>query len=154
MIKILIDGDACPVVATTEKIASEKNLECHIYCDTSRIIESDYSSIHIVDKGADATDFAIIRACGKNDIVITNDSGLAAMILSKKGIPITSYGMEYTDQNIMSFLNRRFMRQDAKRRTKRSRVSGCNLGTEKRKPKDYQTTLKYAISKAERKQRL
>lgn len=150
MIKILIDGDACPVVAVTEKIASEKNLECHIYCDTSRIIESDYSRIHIVDKGADATDFAIIKACGKNDIVITNDSGLAAMILTKKGIPLTSYGMEYTDKNIMSFLNRRFMRQDARRRTKRNRISGSNLDSKANKPKDYRSALKHAILKAER----
>ena len=149
MIKILIDGDSCPVINITEKIASEKQLECHVYCDTSRIIQSDYSNVHIVDKGFNSADFAIVSNCTKNDIVITNDSGLAAMILSMNGFVMTTYGMEYTKENIMYFLNNRYFRQNIKRKTNCKKISGI-LPKNKIKTMDSKDTLKYIISKAER----
>lgn len=125
--RIFIDGDACNVTKIIEEIASKNGIECHIYCNTTQQLESDYSEIHIVDKSPDSVDFAIINACTEKDIVITNDSGLAAIVLSKKGIALNTHGLQYTNKNIMSFLNRRYIRRDAKRKTKRDQVSGFKL---------------------------
>ena len=68
--RILIDGDACRVITATEGIAAEFNIECHIYCDTKHMIESEYSEIHVMDQGADSTDFAILNRCGKHPLSI------------------------------------------------------------------------------------
>lgn len=125
--RILIDGDACSVIDVAEKIAAENGIECHIYCDTSHIIRSDYSELHIIDSSPDAVDFAIINSCRSGDIVITNDSGLAAMALIKNCSILNCKGIIYNDKNIMSFLNRRYMRQDAKRKTKRDKISGVSV---------------------------
>ena len=122
--KILIDGDSCNVIACTEKIAKKNNIVCHIYCDTSRLLESEYSEIHIVDKGKDSADFAILNKCGKHDVVITNDSGLAAMVLAKQGYAINSHGFEYTKRNIDTYLNRRYLRSVSSRKSNKSQITG------------------------------
>ena len=122
--KMFIDGDSCCAIKTAEAIASKNNIECHIYCDSSHIIKSDYSEVHIIQKGANAVDFAIVNVLNKGDVIITNDAGLAALALAKKGFAVNTFGMEYTNRNIMSFLNRRYIYKDAKRKCKRDQVHG------------------------------
>ena len=113
--KILIDGDACSKIILIEKIAKQKNIPCHIYCDASRNLYSDYSEVHIVDIGFNSADMAIINHCKKGDIVITNDTGLAAMILAKSAYAINNHGMEFTDDNIAQLLIRRHICTSSKR---------------------------------------
>lgn len=146
---ILIDGDACNVIQITEKLAKEKSIPCHIYCDTQRILESTYSEIHIVDRGRDSADFAIVNKCGHNDIVITNDSGLAAMVLAKNGIAINTKGFEYTKRNIMSYLTSRHIRNYESRRNNRNQIKG--IDNNKHKPRnDYSKILRKVICRTER----
>lgn len=143
--KIMIDGDACNVITLTEKIARAVNIPCHIYCDSSRIIESQYSEIHIVGTAHDATDFAIINKCDNNDIVITNDSGLAAMVLAKNGYAIKSNGVEFNKSNINQFLNRRYVNSRARR--KRNNVKGwLYSGCSSVPHKSYTDTLSHRLN--------
>lgn len=144
---ILIDGDACSVITKTEQLAKKYNIPCHIYCDTHRILDSNYSEIHIVDHGRDSADFAIVNKCGKNDIVITNDSGLAAMVLAKQSIAINSKGFEYTKQNILSLLTSRHIRSHEVRKTNRNQVKTMRTNIPHN---SYTTTLKDAICRTER----
>ena len=81
--KILIDADGCPVVKQTIEI------EVIVFCDTSHIINSDYAKTVTVSKGADSVDFALVNQVSRGDIVVTQDYGLSAMVLSKGGKPIT-----------------------------------------------------------------
>lgn len=117
--KILIDGDACPKIPTIERIARQKCIPCHIYCDASRYIDSDYSEIHVVDIGSNSADMAIIKYCMNNDIVITNDTSLAAMALARNSFVLNSRGMEYTKENIMSLLTEKYIRQARTRKSGR-----------------------------------
>ena len=113
--KILIDGDACSKIVMIEKIAKQKHIPCRIYCDASRDIYSDYSEVHIVDIGFNSADMAIIKHCKKGDIVVTNDTGLAAIILAKSAYVINNHGMEFTDDNITQMLMRRHICINGKR---------------------------------------
>lgn len=126
--KILIDGDSCCVISSTEKIARQYDIPCHIYCDTKHALDSSYSEIHIVSSGKDSADFAIVNKCDRNDIVITNDGGLAAMVLAKNGFALNSSGVEYTKTNILSYLNKRYVRSSEQRRTRRDKVKGSLYG--------------------------
>lgn len=140
--KIIIDGDGCAVIKATESIAIKNGIECHIYCDATRLLYSDYSSIHVVTKGLDSADFAIVNNVEKGDVVITNDAGLAALILAKKGFALNSSGIEYTDRNIMSFLNRRYIYKDAKRKSKnRDNIHGHNTLCKQENHPAYKTQL-------------
>ena len=69
--KVLIDGDGCPVIAETERAAALYGLEVLIFCDTSHLISSRTSRVILVDQGRDAADWAIISAVKKGDLVIT-----------------------------------------------------------------------------------
>lgn len=138
--KILIDGDSCRVLNITERVAKQYDVPCHIYCNTTCSVNTNISSVHIVDCDRDAADFAIVNACCENDIVITNDSGLAAMVLAKNGIALNASGAEYTNQNIMQYLNRRYTRQTARRKSNRKQVKGCIYENDKT-PINYKATL-------------
>ncbi len=122
--QIIIDGDACNVIAPTERIAQKYNIPCHIYCDTKHLLESSYSQIHIVETRNDSADFAILNKCGRQDIVITNDSGLAAMVLAKNAYAINSKGFAYDDSNIMLYLNNRHLRKRTIQKTHKLQVKG------------------------------
>ena len=101
---VVIDADGCPVVKNTITICKEKSIEVIAVCDTSHRIENEYAKTITVDKGADSADFKIANMVKKEDIVITQDYGLAAMCLSKKAIVINQDGMEYTNENIDALL--------------------------------------------------
>ena len=122
---ILIDADGCPVVDITVKIATEKNIDCIILCDTSHFFEKEGAKTITVSKGNDSVDFALVNMTQKGDIVITQDYGLAAMCLAKCAIPISQNGMIYSDDNIGALLNERHT-------AKKIRMSGGRL---KGKPK-------------------
>lgn len=102
--KILIDADGCPVVNIAVNIAKEKSVECIILCDTSHVFNIDDVQIITVPRGADSVDFKIVNIINKDDIVITQDYGLAAMCLSKKARTINQDGMEYDEKNIDGLL--------------------------------------------------
>ena len=102
--KVLIDADGCPVVNLTLKICNKFNIKPIIMCDTSHIIEKEGVEVIVISKGIDAVDFALLNKVNKNDIVITQDYGLAAMVLSKGGYPINQNGMIYTNENIDQLL--------------------------------------------------
>ena len=124
--KILIDADGCPVIKQTTQIAKENNIEVVIFCDTSHIINSDYAQIITVSKGADSVDFALVNEVKSDDIVVTQDYGLAAMVLSKGGKAITQNGMIISDSNLELLLTSRY-------ESKKARMSGAHLkGPKKR----------------------
>lgn len=113
--RILVDGDGCPVKEYIEIIAKKFCIPVEIYIDTSHILESSYSKIIIVSKGADSVDFALIQSASKGDIVVTGDYGVATMALAKGCYCCNFQGDLYTNQNIDQLL---FMRHISKKMRK------------------------------------
>lgn len=85
-----------------------------LFCDTNHIMHSDYAQIRIIGAGADAVDFALINVCSQNDIVVTQDYGLAAMVLSKQAYAIHQSGRWYTAENIDTLLAERHIAKKAR----------------------------------------
>ena len=81
--QILVDADACPVVSIVERVAKEYNLPVTLLCDTNHVLSSDYSEVIVVGAGADAVDYKLISICHKGDIIVSQDYGVAAMVLGK-----------------------------------------------------------------------
>ena len=128
--KILIDGDGCPVIDLTINIAKKFDIDVIIMCDTSHIFNKEGAKTMVFSKGADSVDFALINLVKKDDIVITQDYGLAAMALSKGGYPINQNGRVYTNENIDQLLFTRHI-------SKKLRSSGARVkGPSKRKKED------------------
>jgi len=63
----------------------------------------------IVDGGADAADFAIVNRVQGGDLVITQDVGLAALILPRGAAVISPRGFEFTEGSMGGRLARRWL---------------------------------------------
>lgn len=107
--KIIIDADACPVVDIVVSTAKQRNLECIIVCDNTHSIQKDGAVTVIVDKGADSADCRIANLTEKGDVVITQDYGLAALVLGKNAKALNQNGLIYTDKNIENLLFTRYI---------------------------------------------
>ena len=128
--KIIIDADACPVVDIAVGIAKERNLECILVCDNTHFIQKDGAETIIVDKGADSADCRIANLTEKGDVVITQDYGLAALVLGKGGKALNQNGLIYSDTNIENLLFTRFI-------GKKERMAGNRTkGPKKRTPQN------------------
>lgn len=117
--RILVDADACPVVDIIEELAMKHEIPVILFADTSHIFISDYSEVRVIDKGADAVDFAIMRVCQQGDIIVTHDYGVAAMALGMGVKAIHHTGREYTDDNIEQLLMDRHLAKKERAKGKR-----------------------------------
>ena len=127
--RILIDGDGCPVVDLTIKISRKFNIEVIIMCDTSHIFNKDGAKTMVFSKGADSVDFALINLLKKDDIVITQDYGLAAMAINKASYVINQNGLIYSNENIDRLLYSRHI-------SKKIRKSGGRTKGPKKRTKE------------------
>ena len=105
--RVLIDGDGCPVVALTVRLCREAGVPCTIVCDTCHTFSSDYASVVVCDRGADSADYRIVSLAQKGDLCITQDYGLAAMCLARGASAIDQNGMRYTADNSGGLLEAR-----------------------------------------------
>lgn len=121
---IYVDADACPVIKQIEQIAQRFCLPVVLLCDTNHLLNSNYSDVIIVDKGADSVDFALINRCKKGDIVVTQDYGVACMALSKNAYPIHQSGKWYTNENIDDLLMSRHISKKTRRCNSKSHIKG------------------------------
>ena len=128
--KILVDADACPVVGIVEQIAKKHNIQVILLCDTNHVLHSDYSEVKIIGAGTDAVDFALLNLCQRGDVVVTQDYGVAAMILGKGVYGIHQSGRWYTDQNIDELLMQRHIAKKVRRSSKKNHLRGPAKRTE------------------------
>ncbi|MFW6022737.1 MAG: YaiI/YqxD family protein [Halanaerobiaceae bacterium] len=104
--RILIDGDACPVISVTEEIAKAKGIKVIIFTDITHQINTENELI-VLDKANQSVDMAIFNHCMPGDIVVTQDYGLASLVLNKGAKAINQSGMVYTEDNIDYLLMKR-----------------------------------------------
>ena len=127
--KILVDADACPVKEIIVEEAKKRNLQVIMIIDTSHELNDGYSEVITVDKAKDSVDIKLINILSKEDIVVTQDFGVAAMTLGKGARAINQNGLIYTDSNIDTLLFERFVGQKLRR-------AGKNTNTAKKRTKE------------------
>lgn len=122
--EILVDADACPVISQVESVAQKHNVPVTLLCDTSHILESEYSKVVMVDRGADSVDIVLVNNCKKGDIVVTQDYGVAAMALGKGAYAIHQSGKWFTNDNIDEMLFSRHIAKVMRNSKKKSNLKG------------------------------
>lgn len=142
--KILVDADACPVKNIIINVAKEFNIKVTMFIDTSHELNDGYSDIVVVDKGKDAADMALIKNVSRNDIVVTQDYGVAAIALPNGASALNQNGLIYTDENIDMLLYERYIGQKIRNSGKRTK------GPKKRTKEndiDFETALRHIVYK-------
>lgn len=115
MPQILVDADGCPVVDETIMLAKRYGLEVTLITDTAHVMNREGAATITVEKGSDSADFRLVNLVQKGDIVITQDYGLAAMVLSKGGYILNQNGSRYTNENIDGLLMSRHIGKKIRR---------------------------------------
>jgi uncharacterized protein YaiI (UPF0178 family) len=105
--RILVDADACPVKQIIVRLAKEKKIPVTMLIDTSHELSDGYSTIITVDKQTDSVDFALMGLLEREDIVVTQDYGLAAMVIGKGARAVNQNGLVFTDENMDKLLMER-----------------------------------------------
>ena len=113
--RILIDGDACPVRRLACAMAKQAGVDVLVVCDTSHVIIQDGATVVTVDKGADSADLVLANLVNKDDLVITQDYGVAAMVLAKGAKAMHQDGFLYTKDNMDRLLFERFLGKEVRR---------------------------------------
>lgn len=105
--QIWIDADGCPVVNQTIATAKRHDIRVTVVKNYAINFENDYAQVVTVDISKDAADYYIANHIGSQDLVVTQDYGLAAMVLAKKGFCINQNGKEIHTDNIDFILDSR-----------------------------------------------
>jgi|SRR5690625_4226861 len=122
--KIYVDADACPVKDNIIEIAQQEDLSVVLIKNFSHFSHDevpDHVEILYVDTGTDIADFQIIKLAQRNDIVITQDYGLASLCLGKGCYVLHHKGFAYTQKNIDQLLNSRHQSALARRSGERTK---------------------------------
>jgi len=120
--KIFIDADGCPVVKHTIRIALKHKLHVMVVKNHSVHIENknpEFVEVVTVDTSRDSADYYIANHLSPGDLVITQDYGLAAMVLAKRSVGMSQNGLLYTEFNIDQLLDRRHINQEMRRKHKK-----------------------------------
>lgn len=122
--KIIVDADASPIKNEIIEVAAAFDLTVVLVMSIAHYsfetLPEHVESIY-VEKGADRADFKIVQLAKKGDVIVTQDYGLASLLLPKGCRVIHHKGYEYTDENIDRLLESRHfsaLQREAGQRTK------------------------------------
>ncbi|SER10934.1 hypothetical protein SAMN04487944_101259 [Gracilibacillus ureilyticus] len=144
--RIFVDADACPVTDLIINEAKSFNIQVTLvksYNHFSLQNYPDHVKVTYVDTGADAADYKIIGMVKPNDLIITQDYGLAALGLEKGCYVLHHVGFFYSKQRIDQMLEERH--RNAKARKAGYRTKGPKKLEDSQKENFRKTLRKFLI---------
>ena len=71
--RVLIDGDGCPVVDIAVELCRKRNVHCLLLCDTAHEFHREGAETLTFDKGADSVDLAPVTRVQPAHVLIPED---------------------------------------------------------------------------------
>ena len=102
--RVFVDGDGCPDLDDIIDICSLYNVDVVVYVDYAHSISKQHCKVVVCDIGNDSVDMRIISDIERNDILITQDYGLASHALVRGVKVIHVSGQIIDNDNIDMFL--------------------------------------------------
>ncbi|HHT25938.1 MAG TPA: DUF188 domain-containing protein [Firmicutes bacterium] len=119
--QVIIDADACPknVRRIIDRLQPEYGYELITVASFNHEIQGEN---HItLDDARDEADLVIANRAKAGDIVVTQDFGLAALVLAKDVKALSPKGMVYSSSNIDFLLEERYIKAAYRRRGRHTR---------------------------------
>ncbi|MCE5286730.1 MAG: DUF188 domain-containing protein [Pelosinus sp.] len=143
--KIIIDADACPRSVLQICVELGRGYVVPV-CTVASFNHQIVSDNHIVvGNNSQEADLKIINLTSAGDIVVTQDWGLAAMILGRNAYCVSPGGREYLEDKI------EFLLEEREAKAKLRRGGGRTKGPKKRTAEDdqkFRCTLERLIGEA------
>jgi len=113
--KILVDADACPksVLQICMSIGHQYNVQVWTVASFNHSIDSDHPVI--VGNDPQEADLKIINMTEEGDIIVTQDWGLAAVVLGKGAKCLSPAGREFRPDKIQFMLEEREIKSKLRR---------------------------------------
>lgn len=122
--RFVIDGDGSPVKEEIIQLGQEFAIPVLIVTSVDHYTTKEYPNFVefiYVDKGADRADYQIVKEIEAGDILITQDYGLASLVLPKKARVFHHSGKEYLLETIDYLLNQRYLGAQMRKAGKRTK---------------------------------
>lgn len=122
--RLVIDGDGSPVKEEVIQLGAKFNLPVLIVTSVDHYTTKEYPDFVrfiYVDKGADSADYQIVQEIRTGDILITQDYGLASLVLPKKARVFHHSGKEYLPETIDFLLTQRYLGTQMRKSGKRTK---------------------------------
>lgn len=109
MPQILVDADACPVKAEIKQVAKEFQLEVTFVASFNHYsVNTNGENWIFVDTGKESADMRMMNLAKKGDIIVTQDIGLASILLAKGTFVFSNRGELYRDEEMSLMLDIRY----------------------------------------------
>lgn len=122
--RFLIDGDGSPVKEEVIRLGEKFQLPVLIITSVDHYTVKEYPDFVqfiYVDKGADRADYQIVKDIQPGDFLITQDYGLASLVLPKKARVFHHFGQEYLVETIDQLLMQRYIGGQLRKAGKRTK---------------------------------
>jgi len=114
---VYVDADSCPVKEDIVEIASYYHYELLFVASYAHMMkENDEQKWKYVDSDKEAVDLFIMNATKKQDIVVTQDIGLASTLLLKQVTVLSPRGVIFEEKTINTALDMRYLSAKARRK--------------------------------------
>lgn len=110
--RFVVDGDGSPVKKEVIQLAKKYQVDVLIVTSIDHYTTEtypDFVQFIYVDKGADSADYRIVKEIKADDWVITQDYGLASLVLPKGARVFHHSGKEYLLETIDQLLEQRYL---------------------------------------------
>jgi uncharacterized protein YaiI (UPF0178 family) len=130
--KIIVDADACPkaVLQICIRVAGDYAIEVWTVASFNHNIESDHHVV--VGNASQEADIRVMNLAQMGDVAVTQDWGLAAMLLGKGVKCLSPHGREFSTNSI------EFLLEEREVKAKFRRGGGRTKGPKKRRLEDDQ----------------
>lgn len=106
--RILVDADACPVKNEIKYAAAKVGVPIVLVSSYDHVLREEVGvQVVRVDRGKESADLYIVNHLRAGDLVVTQDYGLAALVLAKRAYAMSERGVIYDADNIEFLLDRR-----------------------------------------------
>jgi len=119
--KILVDADACPkaVLDICKKVGHKHAILVWTVASFNHLIESDHHVV--VGDASQEVDIRVMNLTEAGDVVVTQDWGLAAIVLGKGAKCLSPSGREFRSDRIEFLLEEREVKAKLRRSGKRTK---------------------------------
>ncbi len=122
---VVIDADACPrgAVETVRRLQPGFGYQVLTVASVNHVIEpwGPWHEHAVVDAGPQAADLAVANAARAGDVVVTQDWGLAALVLAKGCRAVSPGGYTFRPETVDLLLEERHVKAKVRRAGGRTR---------------------------------
>ncbi|WP_058301873.1 YaiI/YqxD family protein [Gorillibacterium timonense] len=145
---IIVDADACPVKSEIARTARKFDVPVWMVASFDhRLVPEDGVTVFQVDRSDQSVDLYIANRIQADDVLVTQDFGLAAIGIGKRAIALSNRGQIYSNRTIDFLLERR--NEQMRKRRGGGRSKGPKAFTEEDRLTFLQTLTKVLSDKQE-----